>query len=377
VRTATAFQYNADVRAADNADTTRAYGAIAALVSWPEFRTFFDAVDQRALRAKAKSRRSGLAAIALGTTALLLSALSPVLESGLIAQGLTSAGVWLGSLAALCGMLSVVLAGRVLHGSSKRAWLCDRMAAERCRQFSFQMFPRRLDELAAAAGGSAADQARFIAERDRWFVRFRDRLSNAADAELTDLLDTGCEDDGWLHPRSPAPPVGTISGAIADLLGYYKDKRILHQIQYVNTKLGSEDRGWSETTKAEAFDRFSLISVALIFSVYAIWLVVVVFPVGSGISSDMKAALNVFAHVGTLTLSVLVLGARALEAGLQPGREVERLLAYRARLRSAARRFDAADRLDVKVSIMEEVEAVAFAELVTFLETHNAARFRM
>ena len=77
------------------------------------------------------------------------------------------------------------------------------------------------------------------------------------------------------------------------------------------------------------------------------------------------------------TLSAAVIAIRVVNDGLLIRTETERYEWYLASVRSIAERFDAAADMATKVSLLRELERLAYQEMRRFLLAFQAARFVM
>lgn len=368
---------NVDLLATESAvdRAISAFPTIGRVLFWPDFNTVFDRFEQPANASQKAGRRAGLATIILGTLALLASALAPIIGQGPDVFGLGRVTL-IGIFAAGSGLMGVLVGSRALFGRAKLKWLSNRMMTERMRQFYFQVFPRRLPELVAALQSEEGAET-FHEARRKWLGAFRLRFEGHEQAELTAAVSEDISDEGWLHPLPATTPKSLNKAALDEVFAYYRHARIQHQINYTNYKLAPSSGGLSEIEKTKLFSQFSLISISIIFGMYALWLGFTFFLFQGDEQSAMQAQFNTIANAVTLTLAILILAAHALEEGLQPGLEVERYRTYRASLRAAAARFDAAKSVKDKIAAMEQVEKLSFDEMCTFLTSQHEARFRM
>jgi hypothetical protein len=74
-------------------------------------------------------------------------------------------------------------------------------------------------------------------------------------------------------------------------------------------------------------------------------------------------------------IAIAALGIRAIEAGLQPEREVERYQQYRFAVKAVLHRFEASDSLREKADAMEDMERLSYEEMRSFILTNTRARF--
>ena len=89
------------------------------------------------------------------------------------------------------------------------------------------------------------------------------------------------------------------------------------------------------------------------------------------------AKLNAVTGTVAILAALVALGARAIEQGLQPEREIERYQQYRAALRAVLERFDQAGSHAEKLAVMRDMERVSFDEMRNFLITNERSRFVM
>jgi hypothetical protein len=80
-------------------------------------------------------------------------------------------------------------------------------------------------------------------------------------------------------------------------------------------------------------------------------------------------------EVAVIWAALAALATRALEDGFQPMREVERYEQYRANVRVARERFEAAMTFPAKLEAMRAFERTSLEEMRVFLRTHARARF--
>jgi hypothetical protein len=170
------------------------------------------------------------------------------------------------------------------------------------------------------------------------------------------------------------------SAAIADakdlapIFDAYRELRIVHQLDYTNYKLQDDQRIVSTMPRRQ---------LAIISQVVFAWiLLLVVMDVGvlaSGLLPETPLAVfhSPEAVVLTIWLALAALATRAIEQGLQPEREIERYQQYRSAIKAVLDRYDEAPSQHAKISIMREMERLAYDELRNFLVTNERSRFVM
>ena len=360
------FNHDLLVHEADQAAMRRAFPELVHIFEFPELIELFQIRERAASQAKRRSRVAGFAAIAIGGLALVMAAFESVFDS-LNVQ-------FLAPLAAGLGALSVLAGSRILHGSAKRAWLRDRLMAERLRQLHFQAFALKLPSMARSLDGPVAREA-FLEERRRWLQAFQFRFEGGEDAELSMALDDEDSEELWLiHPADATPEDLGLEG-LDPLLQAYRMLRLDHQIQFTSVKLDGAPGSVSEVRRAE---RFSQLLVATIIATLALHgTVLSLFAIKLFHPGFTMPAYAGYAPVAASLIAAVVLTSRALEEGLQPGREVERYLQYRATMRTIRARFDHAETIEDKLAAMRAGEQAVYSEMCTFLKIHNEAKFRM
>jgi hypothetical protein len=360
------FNHDLLVHKADQAAVRRAFPQLVHILEFPELVEMFQAREHAATRAKRRSRIAGFSAIAIGGLALVMAAFETLFKEHHLEL--------LAPLGAGLGAVSVLAGSRVLHGDAKRAWLRDRMMAERLRQLHFQAFALKLPSLAASLHGRAAREA-FLEERRDWLEAFEFRFEGNEEAELSMALDDEDSEELWLiHSTDPTPQDLSLE-RLEPLLQAYRTLRLDHQIQFTSVKLDGAPGCVSEVRRAERFSQILLVAIVAtlalhgaILSLYAIQLL------HPGFSLPEYAS---FSPVAASLIAAVVLTSRALEEGLQPGREVERYLQYRASVRAIRARFDHARTVEEKLAAIRATEQAVYSEMCLFLKIHNDAKFRM
>jgi hypothetical protein len=364
---AQAHRFNHDllVNKADRATLREAFPELVHVLEFPELVELFQKRNRAASRAKERSRQAGYAAIAMGALAAIILTIEPLFALGLLAI--------LAPLAAGLGALSILAGSRVLHGGAKRAWLRDRLMCERLRQLHFQAFARKLPTLAKSLADEAGREA-FLEARRHWLKAFQFRYSGNEDAKLGMSLNDEESEELWLiDPADPDPGEPGLE-RYETLLQAYRTLRLDHQIQFASLKLEGGPGTKSEVQRAHGFSRVLYISIIATFAVHATILCLFLVKQASGLDVMPYAQFSPFV---ISMVSTLVLASRALEEGLQPGREVERYLQYRSTLRAIRARFDRAETLEEKLDAIRATEQAAYSEMCTFLKIHNDASFRM
>src|ERR1700722_18031651 len=123
----------------DRAYFTRNHTAFAPIFDWPELRALFAMYDNTAARARKRSRRAGIFAVAAGFLSLATAAWVPL--AGALTKTCphqSNVQALLGGIAAFLALVSVLLGyTQVLTGKAKTRWLQNRFWTERIRQLHF------------------------------------------------------------------------------------------------------------------------------------------------------------------------------------------------------------------------------------------------
>lgn len=362
-----AYSFNNDIflTEADRTLAQRAFPNIYYALDNPELRALFETHDMRANAAKTRSRRWGVIAVMLATTALMIAA-----SSSLFAGFSHEAQRAIAILGGACGISSVTIGYfGVMFKDRKLRWLTDRLATERMRQFHFQHF--------AAHGGmilkgaeNEAEREKYLAIRDRDFERLRvDYLSRLED-EFHAIVETDDAGDGLLFDFMADLPQGNDPN-LEEYYRAYELLRFQRQIDYCNLLLSESRSVWKHAPARQArfFSAFAVTCLALILSLDSF--------VFLGSIVDVPWLASPFFGVAGIWMAFLALSARTIEEGLQPGTEAERMKQYRIALNRSHQRFRKAKAPDEKIEPMIDLENASYEEMLPFLKTNFEARFVM
>lgn len=364
--------YNDDLLI-DDASQRQARSEFAAMfhvVDNPELRKYFKVVDQRANARKRTAQRAGFWAVVMTVSGLCIAASEPKWQT--LQPHYIPTLLAIGS-AALCVLAIAILVGGGLYGKRKDDWLIDRMRTERLRQFQFQTFICRLDDIANSQVNLSASAKAFRSKQREWFDPVKHELDARADTCLAIILGPDALDRLWLHgvgARTQLP-----AGLDTDeLFAAYQKLRLRSQMAYANYKLREGAGTWQfqrmslkqqkrvlEAAWAAPFVGLILLHVA----------VVVMYLLGTG-SDDVHQWL----HIVALWLALVALGARTIEHGLTLSREIERYEDYYASTRDLEKRFEKASAPE-RLQIMIEMETLSFDEMRNFLRANRDATFVM
>jgi hypothetical protein len=326
------------------------------LFEFPELLRLFEEIDPSAARARRLSRALGFASIGLVLGALLLASSDPLLEA--LDHRLRES---LGFAAAVLGLAGTLLGLATRGKSSPRAqWLRKRLETECLRLFHFHFLAQRLPVGLRAAGNAGAEGA-YRAERLAAFERLRDTtLANPAKTYERLLSDREFAPFAGLLPATSDGGIGDFATA-ADALAAWRALRLDWQLGYCEAKLADDG---APRRQEVLFSRIAWTCIAVIVGLHLLHFF--------GHSLPMSRVLLQTAVVWT---ALIALGARALESGLAPQREVERYEQYRSNIRVAIRRFDGATTPEARIEVMRGFEATSQEEMLVFIRTHAHSHF--
>jgi hypothetical protein len=356
---------------------------LAHVLDFPELRELFAHYEAEANRAKTSRRRAGSVAIIFAAVALLVASLTPLFEkSGTDCRSAASCAHWFSAvcsthwLGVVVGIAALLGVAGTLIGSigaftrrSKERWLCNRLMTERLRQFQFQVLVCRIPEVLASTVDSQARE-RFVSDRKSWLREFRLTHEGRLAAKLRAVLEDDVEDDFLLHHNSESRhPLDATDRGLLRLFSAYRVLRLEHQLQYADYKLRPDERFFSSSCVRQ-LAILRDVSLVLIFVVFVAHLAEVL---SSGVGSELP---NTWVHVLIIWPVIGLLAVRAIEDGLQPGREVERYARYRSSISSLLTRFNrAAENPEEQIHLMLETERTVYQEMRGFLRTNHEARY--
>ena len=154
----------------------------------------------------------------------------------------------------------------------------------------------------------------------------------------------------------------------------YRELRILHQLDYADYKLQNDYRIISIMPRRQlaVLSQAAFTWLVLLLVMHIGILAGALFP-----ASILGAFHSASAIVIIIWFALAALATRAIEEGLQPEREIERYQQYRSAVRAMLDRFDEASSQKSKLTVMREMERLAFDEMRNFLITNERARFVM
>ena len=361
-----AFTFNSDLLLGEQDQQTarRAFPHVFFALDHPALRETFLTHDARANRAKSKSRKWGVIAVALATVALMLAASAGLYEQlpRPWSRAIAVAGAASGIASVLIGAFGVMFRERKLR------WLTDRLATERMRQFHFQHYAAHGAMILAGARDPAAAHA-YEAKRARDFEAFRAGVLGRLEDEFYAVVESEDPGEGMFFADGAAPDPN--DPHLEEYYAAYESLRFQRQIDYCNLLLSERRSLWkhSPARQAKFFGGVALICLVTILALDA-----VVFA--TSIADFDWWGKTLFGAAG-IWVSFLALSARTLEEGLQPGTEVERMRQYRTASTRSLARFRAATTPEAKREAMMDLEHAAFEEMLPFLKTNYEARFVM
>jgi hypothetical protein len=362
-------------------------------------RECFQHFNKLAMAAKAKGRRLGSLAIALGALAIILAAFEIELQNVLQStqRGSTSIVVgwnwnnfWQWAIAttgAVCGIASVAI-GKIgfLYGRRKEEWLQNRFMSERIRQFHFETFVARLPEIIASLQDEdeatrAANIERYRNQRSGWFAVFQDEINGKLGAVLNQTLETR-KRHVWQHEKRDPQNFADLE-ELKPLFKAYRKFRIKHQLDYTANRLElsnnylSSDKPRDHAAVLQGIGSWG-IAALLFVHIFVLSSVIayLAFSDRANFSSAFSPVSGPFNFI-IILIATFALVARAFEQGLQPEREIERYRQYQSNIATILDRFDEARTQGELIGIMRDMEQVSFYEMCDFLITNNDSVFVM
>ena len=351
----------------DQENARLAFPAILHVLDDDALRTLFKTFDNPANRAKKRSLRAGILAVALVVIALFGTSAGHNYEE----LGLSHYAVVLLALgSAVLGLLGVLIGlFGLMIGSAKNDWLYNRMAGEMLRQFHFQTFVCRLDEIIASLKDDAARNG-FLEQQKKWLAHFRLSVPPHLAAKFHALIKR--EESDWLHPAPKMPSDADLTMLPEEFFEAYHVLRLTHQQQYAEWKLRHGQMiftGFSLRSLETLLAGGSVVATICLLLTEASIVVALIWM-------TFSPAFGSWAHWIAICFAILALGMRTLEEGLQPKREIERYQRYCSLIQDILNRFEAGTRA-VKFEAMIEMEKLAYEEMREFLRSFYESRFIM
>jgi hypothetical protein len=377
------------VNPSDYADAKRQFPTIIHVLDHPELRECFEHFNDLANSAKAKSRKWGAIAIAMGALAIAFSAIEIIVHSyhkELGAGDWLNVSLWVIAVAAALSGIGGVLIGKigVLYGARKRDWLHNRFMSERIRQFHFQTFVARIPEiLASLQSNNEATGAVKVYEtrRAEWFAAFQRELTGKVGAVLGQTIEARAH-HAWQHPESRLGDMA-YPEALNPLFDAYRKYRIKQQLDYAASQLETAGHYFAVDKPRDQAAMISGVSswgIGVLFFVHIFVLGSVIFYALVSNTSNFSSAFSPVSgpfNAIIILIAILALVARAFQQGLQPEREIERYQKYKSNVASILERFDAATTQGQRIEVMKEMERLSFYEMVDFIITNDDAMFVM
>ena len=355
------FKHNTDLLL-DAADR-EAFGA-----RFPQFmfafddaglRALFEPADAQAAKAKRRSRRAGVLAVALVTVSLMVGAFSVIF----IGEPWFRMAIAVAAVGAVAGLLIGWIG--VLSAGARDEWLRQRYLCERIRQLHFQTLARWAPMIIDAARQN--DPAKFLTARLARTEKFRNRIVNPSAVKFTNLLSERDEDELWLVDADDTPlSDDELSSTFFEAL---EELRLRHQANFTSLQLLAF---WTFPPKSP-LQTAKLLTGTGAFSALLLLMLGVV-----GLVLDAATGrLASLTHAAMVCLAVILLAVRTLEEGFQVHTDVGRYRIYDASLRRLSDRFRNAETTAEKQGVLIELEETCFDEMVGFLRSHHEARILM
>lgn len=331
---------------------------------FPELLADFREADAIANKAKTRSRRAGYLSIAMVLAALLLGSSAPAMHALHLGH---SFELTLGYVSAALGLAGAALGFWGLRQASARnVWLRNRLKTESMRLFHFQFMAAQFPAL-IEAGADPARRAAYLAARKAAYEALVKGPLADPDAELARLASQMGAYDFRVAPE--AHLTGRENAAVADMVfAVWRKLRLQWQLGYCEAMLAVKRSGkrLSSRQTEKAFSQLSWFCIVLVVVLHVVM-----------VGAEPLNLSRLWLEVAVVWAALIALGARALEAGLQPSRDVERYEQYRASILVAMERFEAADGLAGKLEVMRGFERNSLEEMRIFMRTHKRSSFML
>jgi len=355
------YRFNDDllISAQDQENARRLYAKIAYALDHGSLRDRFCAVDPLANRAKRQSRRSGIAAVTFVTTALLVASAEPLFAGrhGLTVAAAVVAGL-LGLLGALIGAMGM------LYARPKRNWLRNRLRTEQMRFFHYRVLLELSDLILTNR------REEFLKRRAEMFEEFAEDVLDRPAVALEAVLEADWSGER-LTPHLPTPPPHSDPEIEKQFFRAYERLRIQRQLDYAQYKLQTDGRLFSSFPRQQAF----WLELGAGLCIAGTVIVHLMLMVGAALGD--ARLIGSWTHVLGVWFAIAALALKTLQEGLQPKLEVERYRHYRAAVRAAGERYEAATSLAERLSAATAVERASADEMVIFLRSGWESRFVM
>lgn len=330
----------------------------------------FAAHDAPANAKKRASRRWGLIAVLLGSLSLALAACAPLtiqMFGSALPWSLTASSAVLGLMISALAVAGAVIGyTQALSGKSKREWLTHRLWTERIRQLHFQVMVNNLDVISRAI--ESGDLAPWNRLRKREIDHFCHYHMASTDELLEVLWSDKAEEKTWVNTDWQHSSSGEIlEDRLGEFFSVYVRQRFGIQSRYSRLRLSG---GMASARTQSRFISSSTTTLTVLAVLDSVALAAMhVF----GLGFDELAV-----QAGTAVLGLLgsgVMGLHALEDGLKPNAETDRLEWYLAAVSGLQDRFEAADTIDHKVDVMRDMERLVYQEMRRFFIAAQRSRF--
>jgi len=338
------------------------FGSVAELFEWNDMQQFFLKHESVTKPARMLSQSRGVKVVALGTLSLCAVSISPLFDQN-------SFFVW------LAGGVAAVLSGLgILFGfvqskanEAKRAWLTNRFATERARQFKFQFLLANLSEAIDAVKGGE-DLQKYFKLRQRAFEDFDKRYMDEDSYEYSLVMADDAHARTWMLPKpSTRLPAGSAQKKDLQLiLDAFKVLRIDVQLSYVRHKVKPGFQ--SPVTRYKVLN--SLGNVMTLFAMISTFVAGLTFL----FLRDQSSSIALFALAMGACFAAIVTAIRVLVDGFGVRVEAARYQWYQAVLESIEQRYISATPNE-KVRLLHEFEQTVYKEMRGFLISQTQSNF--
>lgn len=328
-------------------------------------RDVFAPYDERANRAKTRSRRWGVFAVWLATGALLLAGGEMLYHDldKMTVRVIAAIGGVAGIASVLIGVFGIMFRKR------KMRWLADRLATERMRQFHFQSYIAYAPKILAGAKNPYEKEA-FLKARAEKFDAFQKDFLSKIDETLHELVHAEDVGHGLIWDDIPSD-IDPEDPHLDQYLDAYVQFRFQRQIDYCDLIL-RENKGFWKHAPVRQAKILGGVALACVFGILLLHGLVFL-----GAVANIAWMKGPMVHVFAIWAAIIALTARTLEEGFQPEREIERMRQYRLSLKRIYERFQKSSSLKGKFAAMIDLEKLSYEEMGLFLKSNYEAEFVM
>jgi hypothetical protein len=291
-------------------------------LDYPRLRDKFGEYEKIANSARDRVRLLGTVTVLFATLALL----------ALVTDPLWSHNRWtprVGLIFEVGGLLAALIAANGMWlGPWKRRWLESRLMTERLRQWHFQLFVRRGQQLETSCTDQFAVAA-FLAKRELWFDEFLKSHEGKLISQLESLTGEHSDSNTWLHdPQTTYSADSVIFDRVCEA---FKILRFTHQHSYAvyKSRIFSNEPFW-RFLKWPAKQQLQLLSGISAFCFICTLIISGVLIYDHAVESiglhaaELPPEVKLWGRTGAIAIAIVGISFRTFQEGLGSEREIER-----------------------------------------------------